>query len=207
MLKRLLFVLMLVPSVILSQTPTSPKFTASIELSNTTRTINFRVSWITPVDIDSTMVAVFLSNAATPILFRKGVSPDIISFDIPDDTSTYRFSLYSVRRGLTSIPAEVNFFFNADEYYTLSRIHVRPREPTIDTSASIQLCAFLEFNDGTIVMRDRDLSKPKCVEEYQQWPPIIRKSIGARLRNANKVCLEWSVDPWQPVSREQDCVP
>jgi hypothetical protein len=49
----------------------------------------------------------------------------------------------------------------------------------------------MEYNDGSIVMRDRDRTIPECLTEYGKFPLAIRKSTGARQRNANTVCLNW----------------
>jgi hypothetical protein len=175
---------------------TSPRnATAAAMLSTTTKTVNFRVSWVDASNVDSTMVAVFLSSDTLPLIFRRSVSPDTISFNIPDDTTTYRFQLISVRRGLVSNPANVNFYFNADSYYKVTRLHVKPDSVVVkDTTVAartVQFCAFLEYNDGSIVMRDRDRTIPECLTEYEKFPLALRKSTGARLRNANTVCLNW----------------
>lgn len=194
-MKKVILALMmtLVPlSNLQAQTASPEQATAIASLTTITKKVNFQVSWVNAPLVDSTMLAVFLSNDTVPILYRKGRSPDTVSFDIPDDTTTYRFLLVSIRRSVPSNPANVNFFFNADQYYTLSKLHIRPREVTVDTAGKVQFCAFLEFNDGSIVMRDKDLDKPICLNEYSKFDVGLRKSIGARLRQSNKVCLEWT---------------
>jgi hypothetical protein len=64
------------------------------------------------------------------------------------------------------------------------------RDTTV-AARTVQFCAFIEYNDGSIVMRDRDRTIPECLTEYDKFPLAIRKSTGARLRNANTVCLNW----------------
>jgi hypothetical protein len=142
------------------------------------------------------MVAVFLSRDTVPVLYRRTKPIDTVSFSIPDDTTTYRFLLVSIRRGLSSPPANVNFYFNADNYYKLTRLHVKPDSVQITDSIpgpgrTRQFCAFLEYNDGSIVMRDKDRTIPDCLTEYGKFPVALRKTVGARQRNANTVCLNW----------------
>jgi hypothetical protein len=173
----------------------------SAQLSSTLKLISFRVNWVQPQEVDSTMIAVFLSTDTIPVVYKRTKNPDTVSFNIPDDTTTYRFLLVNVRRGLTSQPANVNFFFNADSYYKLTRLHVKPDSVRIDSAAvadttnvaarTVQFCAFLEYNDGSIVMRDKDRTIPQCLTEYDKFPLTVRKNTGARQRNANTVCLNW----------------
>jgi hypothetical protein len=162
-------------------------------LSAATKMINFRLSWNQTEVVDSTMVAIFLSRDSVPVLYRRTKPIDTVSFSIPDDTTTYRFLLVSVRRGLASLPANVNYFFNADQYYKLTGIQVVPKNPTVLPGAKIQFCALLEFNDGSIILRDKDKVIPACVTEYNKIDVALRKPIGARLRNANKTCVRWEV--------------
>jgi hypothetical protein len=174
---------------------------ASVSMLTASRQIAFQLRWTQREAVDSTMVAVFLSSDTVPILYRRTSSPDTIRFTIPDDTTTYRFLLVNVRRNIVSQPANVNFFFNADNYYKLTRLHVKPDSVRIDSTAlkdttnvaarQVQFCAFLEYNDGSIVMRDRDKTIPQCLIEYDKFPLTVRKSSGARQRNANTVCLNW----------------
>ena len=165
----------------------------SSQLLTTLKQISFRINWVQTQQVDSTMIAVFLSNDTTPVLYRRTKSPDTVSFTIPDDTTTYRFLLVNIRGGLSSQPANVNFYFNADQYYKVTRLHVRPKNVTVDTGGRVQFCAFIEYNDGSIVMRDRDRTIPTCITEYEKFNSTLRKSLGARLRNANTVCLQWQV--------------
>lgn len=191
-MKRLFSMLLLAGATTLhaqTKAPLQPLAIAS--LSSATKTINFKLSWTQTQVVDSTMVAVFLSRDTVPVLYRKTKPIDTVSFNIPDDTTTYRFLLVSVRRGLASLPANINYFFNADVYYKLTNIQVVPKNPTVLPGASIQFCALLEFNDGSIVLRDKDTAIPACVTEYNKIDTSLRKPIGARLRNANKVCLQW----------------
>jgi len=195
-MKWLFLVIALMFSSIVEAQVASPRnATATAMLSTAAKTVNFRVSWNAAPNVDSTMVAVFLSSVTLPLIFRKGRSPDTVSFNIPDDTTTYRFQLISIRRGLVSNPANVNFYFNADAYYKVTRLHVKPDSVVVkDTTVAartVQFCAFMEYNDGSIVMRDRDRTIPQCLIEYDKFPLAIRKSSGARLRNANTVCLNW----------------
>lgn len=192
-MKKVIVMLGMIPSLLFAQKvptpPTLPRMVTSI--SAVTKTVTFQVSWVQTATVDSTMLAVFLSSSTTPVLYRKGRSPDTVSFSIPDDTTTYRFMLVSVRNGLASLPANANFYFNADQYYKLANIQVVPKNPTVLPGATIQFCALLEFNDGSIVLRDKDALIPTCVTEYNKIDVALRKPIGARLRNANKVCLQW----------------
>lgn len=183
--------LLVCASNINAQTVSPENLTATASLSNTEKKITFRVRWVQTQSVDSTMVAVFLSNSEIPVLYRRGRSPDTISFTVPDDTTTYRFLLVNIRRGLSSIPATVNFYFNANQYYQISRLHIRPKTITVDTNGTVQFCAFLEFNDGSIVIRDKDRTNPICLMEYDKFSVELRKTGGARQRNANGVCLQW----------------
>lgn len=188
----------LIPTVSLAQ-PVRP--VASVNLLSASKQIAFQLSWMQREAVDSTMIAVFLSNDTVPTLYRKTQSPDTIKFTIPDDTTTYRFLLVNVRRNIVSSPANVNFYFNADAYYKLTRLHVKPDSVVIDSAAvkdttnvaarTVQFCAFMEYNDGSIVMRDKDRTISECVTEYDKFPLAVRKSTGARQRNANTVCLNW----------------
>lgn len=192
-MKTVILLLSMLPNMMFAQAiptpPTLPRMVTSI--SAVTKTVTFQVNWVQTATVDSTMLAVFLSSSTTPVLYRKGRSPDTVSFSIPDDTTTYRFMLVSVRNGLASLPANANFYFNADQYYKLTNIQVVPKNPTVLPGASIQFCALLEFNDGSIVLRDKDTAIPACVTEYNKIDTSLRKPVGARLRNANKVCLQW----------------
>ena len=194
-MKRLFSLLFVCATTLNAQTKAPLQPLAIASLSSATKTINFRLSWTQTQVVDSTMVAVFLSRDTLPVLYRKTKPIDTVSFNIPDDTTTYRFLLVSIRRGLSSPPANVNFYFNADNYYKLTRLHVKPdsvKKDTLSTSnRTVQFCAFLEYNDGSIVMRDKDRTIPDCLVEYGKFPVTLRKTVGARQRNANTVCLNW----------------
>lgn len=187
--------------------PTQPQqVVGSAQLLSTLKQISFRINWVQPQEVDSTMIAVFLSADTTPILYKRTKNPDTVSFSIPDDTTTYRFLLVNVRRGLSSQPANVNFYFNADNYYKLTRLHVKPDSVVVsDTTLAArtkQFCAFLEYNDGSIVMRDKDKTIPECLTEYQKFPAALRKTVGARQRNANTVCLNWQAPDGGTIQNE-----
>jgi hypothetical protein len=196
MKKLWLFFGLMLASPVYAQTSSPQQVIATAAVSSVEQRITFQVRWTQSAQVDSTMVAVFLSNDTLPVVYRRGRSPDTISFTIPDDTTTYKFLLVNIRRGLSSLPANVNFYFNANNYYRLARIHVRPDSvvvtDTTEAGRTIQFCAFLEFSDGSIVMRDKDRSIAKCITEYEKFNVTTRKSIGARLRNANSICLEWT---------------
>lgn len=196
-----------------AQTTSPEQVTTSVEISEAANTIAFRISWKDGPNVDSTMIAVFLSSDSLPILFRRGRSPDTVSFELPDDTTTYRFNLYSIRRGLVSLPADANFRFNADEYYRVVQLHIWPQEVTIRVGETVQLCAFFELNDGSILMRTQDEDKPSCLKRYSEFPPNVKRGRGARQRLVNKMCLEWGVvdqpsasptSYYSPVSPEYD---
>lgn len=177
----------------------------SAQLLTTLKQISFRINWVQPQAVDSTMVAVFLSNDTIPILYKRTKNPDTVSFTIPDDTTTYRFLLVNIRRGLSSQPANVNFYFNADNYYKLTKLHVKPdsvKKDTTSTNRTVQFCAFLEYNDGSIVMRDKDRTIPDCLTEYDKFPAALRKTVGARQRNANTVCLNWQAPDGGTIQNE-----
>ena len=192
-MKRLFSMLLLVSATSVSaqtKAPLQPLAIAS--LSTTTKTINFKLSWKQTQVVDSTMVAVFLSRDTVPVLYRKTKPIDTVSFNIPDDTTTYRFLLVSIRRGLASPPANVNYFFNADVYYQPLALVFYPKDTVIvNAGESVQFCAFLKFNDGTIALRGREKSIPKCVEYYNTIPVATRTSGGAKQRAADKLCVKW----------------
>lgn len=197
----LLFALMLVTTTLSAQTKSPEQVTSSASISETGNTISFRISWKNAPNVDTTMLAVFLGADTLPILFRVGRSPDTVTFVLPDDTTTYRFKLYSIRRGKVSLPADANFRFNADDYFRLVKLHIWPEEVTIRVGEEIQLCAFFELNDGSILMRAQDNNKPTCVERYKDFPPNKKKGQGARQRVVNKICLEWgTINENQPSS-------
>jgi hypothetical protein len=197
-MKRLFSMLLLVSATSLSaQTKAPSKPLAIASLSSTTKTINFRLSWKQTQVVDSTMVAVFLSRDTVPVLYRKTKPIDTVSFTIPDDTTTYRFLLVSIRRGLASSPANVNYFFNADVYYQPLSLVFYPKDTVIvNAGESVQFCAFLKFNDGTIALRGREKSIPKCVEYYNTIPVATRTSSGAKQRAADKLCVKWTSPLW-----------
>lgn len=201
-----LWVLLLAMTTAAQAQPTRPQeVVGSFQLLTTLKQISFRINWTQPQQVDSTMIAVFLSNDTTPVLYRRTKSPDTVSFTIPDDTTTYRFLLVNVRRGLSSQPASANFYFNADNYYKLTKLHVRPdsvKMDTTQTNRTVQFCAFLEYNDGSIVMRDKDRTIPECVTEYAKFPAALRKTVGARQRNANTVCLNWQAPDGGTIQNE-----
>jgi hypothetical protein len=173
-----------------TKVPLQPLAIAS--LSTTTKTINFRLSWKQTQVVDSTMVAVFLSRDTVPVLYRKTKPIDTVSFNIPDDTTTYRFLLVSIRRGLASPPANVNYFFNADVYYQPVALDLYPKDTvTVNAGETVQFCAFMKFNDGTIALRNREKSIPKCVEYYNTIPVATRTSGRAKQRAADKLCVRW----------------
>jgi len=201
-MKWLFAILMCVCSLNLNAQPSPPQqISAAVSLMSAIKQISFRVTWVQSQVVDSTMILVFLSTDSVPVVNRRAKMPDTVSFTVPDDTTTYRFMMVNVRRGLVSLPANVNFYFNADAYYKLTRLHVRPDSVRIDSTAlrdttnvaarTVQFCAFMEYNDGSIVMRDRDRTISQCLIEYDKFPLTIRKSTGARQRNANTVCLNW----------------
>jgi hypothetical protein len=192
-MKRLFSMLLLVSATSLSaQTKAPSKPLAIASLSSATKTINFRLSWKQTQAVDSTMVAVFLSKDTVPVLYRKTKPIDTVSFNIPNDTTTYRFLVVSVRRGLSSPPANVNYFFNADVYYQPVALDLYPKDTvTVNAGGTVQFCAFMKFNDGTIALRNRETSIPKCVEYYNTIPVATRTSGGAKQRAADKLCVKW----------------
>lgn len=195
--------LIMFPLVLSAQTPAPTGLISTASITPAEKKLSFRIRWRQSQTVDSTMIYVYLSNSNTPTIIRKAKPSsavttgqtteytDTVSFMIPDDTTTYRFQLMNLRRGLVSLPSNVNWRFEADRYYKLSRVHIRPKEVTVDTNGTVQFCAFLEFNDGSIVMRDRDKNIPTCITEYNKFNVSLQKSLGARLRNANTVCLQW----------------
>lgn len=190
-MKYLSFIFLALFATTVSAQRAPENMTTSAVISGSSQTISFRISWNSVVTVDSTMIAVFLSSDTIPVIFRKTTSPDTVTFSLPDDTTTYRFNLYSVRNGLVSQPANTNFYFNAEQYYVLTKLHIRPQNLTLSVGQTTQLCAFLEYNDGSVVIRERDAAVPTCITEYQKFAPEVRKSAGARQRNANTVCLQW----------------
>jgi hypothetical protein len=193
----------LVTTILPAQTTPPENMVTSAEISDTERIISFRISWKDAPSVDSTVIAVFISSDTVPIILRKGRSPDTLTFSLPDDTTTYRFDLYSFRRGLVSLPANANFHFKADEYYQLAKLHIWPKEVSLYVGEQVQLCAFFELNDGSILMRAQDNSKPTCVERYKDYPQNIKRNWGARQRVVNNLCLEWSVGGNNPA--REDC--
>lgn len=185
------FLMVLIPAAMGAQTPTPAELKTSVALNAATKKINFRVTWSPQQNVDSTMILVFLSSDTTPSIYRRAKSPDTVAFTIPDDTTTYRFMLVNVRRGLVSLPANANFYFNANAYYREVRLQIRPKPSEVDIGTKLQLCAFVEYNDGSIVMRDRDKTIPTCISEYEKIDATLRKSVGARLRKANTLCFQW----------------
>ncbi len=170
--------------------PTQPMAVAM--LSTTTKTINFKISWTQTQVVDSTMVAVFLSRDTVPVLYRKTKSIDTVSFSIPNDTTTYRFLLVSIRRGLASLPANVNYFFNADVYYQPVGLDLYPKDTiTVTAGQTVQFCGFLKFNDGTTLFRQREKDIPACVQYYNALPAAVKSTGGAKQRAADKLCILW----------------
>ena len=174
--------------------------TTTTEITDVFQTTSFRISWKSAFNVDSTVLAVFLSSDTVPIIFRKAKSPDTVTFALPDDTTTYRFYLYSVRRGAVSVPANENFRFDAEQYFRLVKLHIWPEQITLRVGEEIQLCAFFELNDGSILMRTQDNNKPTCVARYNDYPQNIKRGRGARQRVVNKTCIEWSVANENPNS-------
>lgn len=197
--------LVIFPVGLFGQPAVPQKINATISLVAPTKQIKFKVSWTQSQQVDSTMMLVFLSSDTVPVVYRRGISPDTVVFTIPDDTTTYRFMLVNVRRGLVSLPANANFYFNADQYYQVTQMQIRPKDLIMEVGDKIQLCPFFQYSDGTIVIRDRDKDKPTCVTEYNKFDETLRKSVGARLRNANKECLEWTILGGQ--SQKEICSP
>jgi len=189
-------------TILPAQTKSPESVTASAQISDTEQTISFRISWKEAPNVDSTVIAVFISSDTIPIIFRKGRSPDTVTFTLPDDTTTYRFDLYSVRRGLVSLPANANFEFRAEQYFRLVKLHIWPEQITLRVGEEIQLCAFFELNDGSILMRARDNNKLACVELYNDFPQQVKRGRGARQRVVNQLCLEWGVDGDDPIREE-----
>jgi hypothetical protein len=191
-MKRLFILLLFSTTDLHAQIKVPDNPLAIATLSSTTKTINFRLSWNQTEVVDSTMVAVFLSRDSVPVLYRKTKPIDTVSFSIPDDTTTYKFVFLSVRRGLASLPANVNFYFDAEKYYNIVSVEVQPRTIELLVGQTIQVCPFFIFNDGSVVMRNQDKDKVGCMTKYLNlYGEPLRKSIGARLRIANKECLIW----------------
>lgn len=190
-----LFIISLYTTPMYAQTiagPISP--ITSVSLSSTSKTINFRIRWSQLQQVDSTMIAVYLSRESFPIVYRRAKSPDTVSVTIPDDTTTYKFLLVNIRRGLASPPANVNYFFNADVYYQPVGLDLYPKDTvTVNAGGTVQFCAFMKFNDGTIALRNREASISKCVEYYNTIPVATRTSGGAKQRAADKLCVKWVV--------------
>jgi hypothetical protein len=190
-----LFIISLYTPPMYAQTiagPISP--ITSVSLSSTSKTINFRIRWSQLQQVDSTMIAVYFSKDLLPIVYRRTKSPDTVSVTIPNDTTTYKFLLVNIRRGLASSPANVNYFFNADVYYQPVGLDLYPKDTvTVNAGGTVQFCAFMKFNDGTIALRNREASIPKCVEYYNTIPVATRTSGGAKQRAADKLCVKWVV--------------
>ena len=208
-MKRLFSMLLLVSATSLSaQTKAPSKPLAIASLSSATKTINFKLSWTQTEVVDSTMVAVFLSKDTVPVLYRRTKPIDTVSFNIPDDTTTYRFLVVSVRRGLSSPPANVNYFFNADVYYQPAGLELYPKDTvTVLAGGTVQFCAFMKFNDGTILFRQREKDIPKCVEYYNTIPAASRWVGGAKQRKADKLCVLWKVPEGQGTIVPEVCTP
>jgi len=198
-----LLILLMMPSLLYAQTGAPVGVISAATVVPAEKQVKFRITWRQTQAVDSTQLYVYLSNSVAPRVQRRtrpisavsagqGVQyTDTVSFTIPDDTTTYRFVLVNLRKGLSSAPAYINWRFDADQYYRISRVHIRPKTITLDPDSSTVFCAFIEYNDGSIVMRDKDRTIAKCQDEYMKFDGTLRKSVGARLRNANRVCLEW----------------
>lgn len=190
-MKTVMLMLFLIPTMLSAQV--APRMSVMANLQQ--RTMSFLLSWIEREQVDSTTVNVYISGDTIPSFTKRVVSPETLTVTLPTDTSTYRFELKSYRRGLTSNPAEAQFYFDADKYYVPSGLSVYPKTVTIDstsTSRQVQFCTFIRFADNTMVMRDRDLVIPKCVEYYNTIPVEQRSVGGAKQRVANKMCLQWT---------------
>lgn len=194
-MKWLFSALLCVYSINVEAQPAKPqKIDAAVLLVSSVRQINFRITWVQPQTVDSTIILVYLSNDSVSTVYRKATSPDTVRFTIPTDTTTYRFLMVNVRRGLVSLPANVNYFFNADEYYKPVELDLYPKTTdsvTVAAGGTVQFCALLKFNDGTTLLRQRERSIPKCVEYYNKLPATVKSAGGAKQRAADKLCVHW----------------
>jgi hypothetical protein len=163
-----------------------------VSASTQTRLLTFRVQWIEREVVDSTVVSIFSSaDSITPIYKARGTSPDTIRITVPNDTLTYNFVLRSYRGIQPSNPAGALFHFDANIYYRLVALVIKPDSVNLQPGATQQFCAFMKFSDSTIAIRDRDKSIPECVTFFSQFPDSLKANSGARQRKANAVCLQW----------------
>jgi hypothetical protein len=188
--------------IISAQTVPPVNVSTSSTISAAANTITFRVKWNSAPNVDSTVLAVFVSSDSLPILMRRATSPDTIVLPTPDDTTTYRFVLYSMRRGVASTPADAKFEFDAHKYYRLVKFYIWPGDTTLNVGETLQMCPFFELNDGSVLIRERDRDKPTCIQAYNKLPQEVRRPHGARQRLVDQMCLEWQVQGKAPVQEE-----
>lgn len=165
-----------------------PTPSMSVMLNSTTKQIVFRLSWVERITVDSTVISVYTTaDTTTPVLVRRGISPDTISLPAPDDTIHYQFKLQSYLRSQVSDPAEAQFYFNAASYFRMVRLITKPDTIKINTGETTKICTFFVFSDSTVVMRDRDKTDPICSTQFLLLPNT--SATGYKQRITNTICF------------------
>lgn len=166
----------------------APRPAMSVMLSTTTKQIIFRLSWVERITVDSTVISVYTTaDTTTPVLVRRGISPDTISLPAPDDTIHYQFRLQSYLNSRVSSPAEAQFYFNAASYFRMVRLITKPDTILIRPGQEAKICTFAVFSDSTVVMRDRDKTDPVCSTQFLLLPNT--SATGYKQRITNTICF------------------
>lgn len=155
--------------------------------------LNLRVRWTEPAPVDSTVVLFYSPHTASiPTTRTRAISPVYFTTPLPIDTITYRFTLQSFRQNIPSTLFTTSYFFDANAYYVLSGIDVKPDAVTLVAGATQQFCAFIKFNDGTVAMRTQDNVAGECQPFFNQFAVATRVTSGIKQRKADAVCLTWT---------------
>jgi len=152
--------------------------------------IQFRVSWVEPIQVDSTIVSIFASSdPGTPLYRARHVSPATILLRSANDTTNYQFELRSYKGGTAGSAGFANFYFDATKYYKLDTIIIRPNPIVTVVGGQVQLCWFARFNDGSIV-GPVGACLP-CGTYFIQFPDSVRVISGFKQRVTDTLSVSW----------------
>lgn len=171
-----------------------------ISVTPTVGRLKFSVSWTTQTNVygspDSVTLYVRTPNTLSGTPYRVGIPHPTLYHQfyipLPNDSVTFTVEVVAHRRLLSSTPTTATYFFNPDASVLIARLILKPDSAVVDTSGTVQFCAFLQYNDSTVVIRQQDQGTPACAQFYTtQFTAVQRQPNTYQQTKADRVCILW----------------
>lgn len=163
--------------------------------------LKFNVGWTTNSDAlgtpDSVVLHVQTPTSLSGMPYRMGfvntVSSNVFYVPLPSDTVTFTVELTAYRRTLPSSVTRRTYLYDPSAVLQIVKLYLKPDSVTIAPGQSVQFCAFLQYNDSTVVIRQQDQGTPECAAFYTSQFIAANKTPNTyQQTKANNSCIIWS---------------